>query len=160
MKHLVLFEKFYGAQPELLYHFTRNERLAGILRDGNLCGSEGVVWDEEDGATISTTTNPRYNELGHDIVGECRLTFLAERLAQDFDCYEEEDEGYVEMRAAELVKAGVAPDAAAEQAREHQVIIKTDALDTAYIERVDFFVAPEPALQDMLRAANIPFGSL
>jgi len=157
MLHLRLFEEFSSAPTYPLYHYTKLRALEDILADGFVMGHAGSVYDEEDGETISVTTNANYHTHGHDVSGECRLDFDAARLKQDFALYPVDDESYSEMMVAQWTKQGMSEEEATWRSKEDQEVIMTDELPVAYIANVTFFVAPPAELIQALNVAGIPY---
>lgn len=157
MLHLHLFEDFTTTKDYPLYHYTKLSALEGILSDGFIEGYAGSVYDEEEGETISVTTNANYHTHGHDISGECRLAFYSSRLKKDYQLYPVDDESYSEIMVAQWMKQGMSEEEATWRSKEDQEVIMTAELPITYVENVTFFVAPPNSLTRALDAAGIPY---
>lgn len=156
-KYFKTFEEFSNGVSKYLYHYTTLNALQSIVTNGYIQGYAGSIYDEEDGETISTTSDSEYHTKGHDIKCECKITLNAVEIRKHYKVHQEEDYGYTQMRIASLMKSGMSKDKAEEYAHEHQEIIMIDKLPIDYITHVHFFIKPGEELISLLKTNNIDF---
>lgn len=154
MKYLKTYETVH-AQYIPLYHYTNNEALMDILSVGYIKGFVGSIYDDDDGETISATTDGEYHKKGHDIESECRIVFDLSMVEKQFRVFDDVDYGYVNNRIHDLIQQGYSKEDAKELADEHQKVIMTDKIPLSYIKEINFLIKPNDDIIRKLESKHI-----
>ena len=123
--------------PKYLYHFTTKQNLDLIMKSGYLKGNAGSIYDEEDGPTISTTSDSEYYKKPHDVASEVVIVLDANAIRADYKVFKEVDYSYEEQKQKELIKEGYTKEEAERLASENQYVIMADKLPIKYVVRTD-----------------------